>query len=259
MQHVPMLPERGVMETELFFLPLELLPDGTGFALYGREHSLYLASSALACLALCLGYRRLGAVGRERMRRVTGGAILLCELLKTGNIIAHGLYSVYHLPLHLCSMAVFFCFAHSLRPGGGALGDLLYSSCMPGALFALLFPDWTVYPPLSYHCIVAFTVHTLLAAYPLMQVVGGDLRPRVGNLPKCFLTLLLLAAGVYCVDRAFGANYMFLLSPAKGSPLAWFAQWLGSPGYILGYLPMILVVWTLLYLPFRPRSGKQAA
>lgn len=240
---------------EYFFTPEALLPPGLGFAHFGGAHLCWLALSGALIGLLCLGYRRQGPGGRRRLRLSLGWAILGCELLKDGNLLLHGTMSTDLLPLHLCGLAVFLTLGHALRPGP-TLGNFLYSTCAPGAAFALLFPDWTAVPPFSYTSIVAFLVHSLLVAYPLMQVLGGDLRPNWRLLGRCALLLLALAGPVWLFDRAFDANYMFLRAPAPGSPLEWFAERLGRPAYLLGYLPMIAGVWTLLYLPFR-RNGDQ--
>lgn len=239
-----------------FFTPASLLPPGAGFQLYGREHICALASCLAAGAALCLVYRRLAGRGRVRMRRGVGLAVLLCEIAKDANLIVQGVFGVYYLPLHLCGLAVFFTLGHSIRPNV-TLGDFLYSTCMPGALFAILFPDWTACAPFSFHSILGFTVHLLIVVYPLMQALGGDICPSVRRLPRCLLILLCLAGPVYLFDRRFSANYMFLLAPAAGSPLEWFAALLGNPGYLLGYLPMLTLVWSALYFPFR--RGKMPA
>lgn len=238
-----------------FFTPEALLPSGSGFALYGRQHICYLIISASLCAGLCLCYYRLNISRRRKMRLAMGAAILLCEAFKEINLAVHGVLGIYYLPLHLCGLAVFLSFAHSLCPGE-TLGNLLYSTCMPGALAAILFPDWTVYPAFSFHCILGFTVHTLLVAYPLAQVLSGDIKPRIKLLPRCLAALLSMAAPVYVFDRLFDANYMFLMQPAAGSPLEWFSSLLGNPGYLLGYIPMILLVWGALYLPFRKKGDK---
>ena len=192
------------------------------------------------------------------MRLFTGLAVLLCEALKEANLIIHGEPLVYYLPLHLCGLAVFFTLWHSIRPNA-TVGELLYSSCMPGALFAILFPDWTACAPFSFHSILGFTVHMLLVVYPLMQVLSGDVRPSAARLPRCLIILLCLAVPVYAFDRCFSVNYMFLLAPAAGSPLEWFAALLGNPGYLLGYLPILALVWCTLYFPllFLERKSKQ--
>ena len=244
---------------ENFFTPASRQPPGAGFALYGREHICWLIICAAAGTALCLVWRRCGGGGRARMRLFTGLAALLCEALKEVNLIIQGEPILYYLPLHLCGLAVFFTLWHSIRPNE-TVGELLYSSCMPGALFAILFPDWTACAAFSFHSILGFTVHMLLVVYPLMQVLGGELRPSPARLPRCLLILLCLALPVYAFDRLFGVNYMFLLAPAAGSPLEWFAALLGNPGYLSGYLPMLTLVWCALYLPFRRRrlrSGRE--
>lgn len=241
-----------------FFTPASQLPQGAGFQLYAREHICWLVICLAAGAALCLAYHRLERRGRARMRLGAGLAVLLCELLKDANLIAQGEFGVYYLPLHLCGMAVFFTLGHSIRPNG-TVGELLYSSCMPGALFAILFPDWTACAAFSFHSIVGFTVHMLIVVYPLMQTLSGDIRPSVRRLPRCLLILVCLAVPVYIFDRRFNANYMFLLSPAAGSPLEWFAALLGNQGYLFGYLPMLTLVWCALYFPFcrkRLRSGQ---
>lgn len=234
---------------ENFFAPVSQQPPGAGFSLYGREHICWLIICVAAGAALCLLYRRRGERGRARMRLCMGIAALLCEALKETNLIIQGEPILYYLPLHLCGLAVFFTLGHSIRPNK-TLGELLYSSCMPGALFAILFPDWIACAAFSFHSILGFTVHMLLVVYPLMQALGGDLRPDVTRLPRCLLILLCLAAPVYVFDRHFNVNYMFLLVPAAGSPLEWFADALGNPGYLLGYLPMLAVIWCALYFPF---------
>ena len=240
---------------EYFFTLEEDLPAGVGFSLWGGAHILWLGIAAVIVAALCAAYRRAPENGRRRLRRALGWAVLACEALKDVNILAQSGFDVWYLPLHLCGLAVFFTFAHSRRPGE-TLGNFLYSCCMPGALFALATPDWTSFPAFSYHSIVGFLVHALLVAYPLMLVVGGDLRPAARQLPRCLLILLCCAVPVYGFNRIFGTNYLFLMWPSPGSPLEWFASFLGVPGYLLGYLPMLAAVWLVLYLPFARRKEK---
>lgn len=238
---------------KLFFALEEALPADAGFALRSGAHLAALAASAALIALLCLFYRRSPPRRRTALRRGLGWSVLALELLRAGSLAVQGAFSVYQLPLHLCGLAVFFTLAHALRPGA-LLGNFLYGVCMPGAVFALLFPDWTAYPIWSFRSLTALLVHTLLAAYPLALVAGGTLRPDGRLLPRCFALLLALAAAVYGFDRLLGANYMFLLSPAPGSPLEWFAGFLGNPGYLLGYFPMLAAVWTALYLPFRRKK-----
>ena len=240
---------RYTVDMDHFFTLEEDLPAGVGFSLWGGAHIAWLCIAAAIAAALCLFYRRAPEDGRRRLRCAMGWAVLACEAAKDVNVALQGRFDVWYLPLHLCGLAVFFTFAHSRRPGK-TLGNFLYSCCMPGAAFALATPDWTAYPPFSYHSITGFVVHALLFAYPLMLVVGGGFRPEAKYLPRCLGILVCCAVPIWFFNRAFGTNYMFLTWPSPGSPLEWFASFLGVPGYLLGYLPMLAAVWLILYLPF---------
>ena len=71
--------------------------------------------------------------------------------------------------------------------------------------------------------------------------------------------MLAVAAVMYVFNKLAGTNYFFLNSPAPGSPLEWFARFLGNPGYILGFLPIMAVVWLALYLPWLWKGRKRQA
>ena len=243
---------------EYFFTPQAALPEGVGFALWDGMHLRWLAIAAALIVLLCLLSHRAGPRGRARLRVAVGCAILLLELVQDGCLLLQGAFTVWNLPLHLCGLAVFFCFFHSLHPGK-TVGNFIYSTCAPGALFALLFPDWTMFPPFSLHSVVAFSIHALIVAYPLVLLVGGMLKPEARELPRCFGILLALAVPVALFNRRFATNYMFLSWPSAGSPLEWFGTLLGNPGYLLGYLPMTAAVWGLLYLPLIRKEKRGSA
>ena len=233
--------------------------DGLGFSLYSAEHIFFVVMAGAVTAGLCIFARRSGAARFVGFRSALGAITLFCEIIRNINLAAGGAMGISYLPLHLCSLAVFFSFFHSLFPRE-TLGNFLYSLCMPGAAFAILFPDWTAYPPFCLHSIIGFAAHTLLVAYPLCCVFSKSFTPCAKLLPRCFGILLLVAAPVYAFDRAFDVNYMFLMYPAPASPLSFFAEILGPRLYVLGYLPMIALVWTALYAPFwKKREGARSA
>ena len=168
-------------------------------------------------------------------------------------LFAAGEYNLGRLPLHLCAMAVYICALHAWR-GGALTGQFLYAFCMPGAVFALIFPDWGYYPALHFMSASSFVIHGLIVTYVVMQVAARDIVPDVKKCPQCLGLMLALALPVYIFDRITGTNYMFLNWPSPGSPLEWFA-FLGSPGFVLGYLPILAAVWAVMYYPFR-RTGE---
>ena len=223
---------------------------GEGFGMFTLEHFGWLIFCAALTALLCLAYKKEDR--RRKLRRWTAFCCLGVELLRALLLVLAGRYDIGTLPLHLCGMAVYICLFHALR-GGALTGQFLYAFCLPGAASALLFPDWSYYPALHFLTVSGFLLHGLIVAYVLMQVLCGELRPDIRRAPACLGLMLAAALPVYVFDILTHTNYMFLNWPSKGSPLEWFS-FLGRPGYVLGYLPMIAAAWALMYLPFRKRQ-----
>lgn len=230
------------------FFDFTIGPEAAGFGQFSAAHGLYLAVAALSALLLCLFYRHLDGERRRRLRLALASSALALQLLRAVLLMTGGAYTIGRLPLHLCAMAVYISFFHALR-GGRLVGQFLYAFCMPGAAAALLFPDWSYYPALHFMTVSSFVLHILVFCYALMQVSGGDIRPEGKSLPQCLGVMLAIAIPVYVFDVLTNTNYLFLNWPSPASPLELFA-FLGRPGYVLGYLPLIAVVWLILYLPF---------
>ena len=236
------------------FFDFSIGPEAEGFGLFSAVHGIYLAAAALSALLLCLFYRRSGAENRRRLRLMLASSALALELLRAVLLMISGNYTIGRLPLHLCAIAVYLSFFHALR-GGRLTGQFLYAFCMPGALAALLFPDWSYYPGLHFMTVCSFALHILVFCTILMQVAGRDIRPDIKSLPQCLGIMLAIGLPVYVFDILTNTNYLFLNWPSPGSPLELFA-FLGRPGYLLGYIPLIAGVWLILYLPFVMKNKK---
>lgn len=239
------------------FFDFTIGPEAAGFGQFSAAHGLYLAVAALSALLLCLFYRHLDGERRRRLRLALASSALALQLLRAVLLMTGGAYTIGRLPLHLCAMAVYISFFHALR-GGRLLGQFLYAFCMPGAAAALLFPDWSYYPALHFMTVCSFALHILVFCYILMQVPCGDIRPDLKSLPQCLGIMLAIAIPVYVFDVLTNTNYLFLNWPSPASPLELFA-FLGRPGYVLGYLPLIAVVWLVLYLPFIGKRRTKSA
>lgn len=237
------------------FFDFSIGPEAEGFGLFSAVHGIYLAAAALSALLLCLFYRRSGAERRRRLRLMLASSALALELLRAVLLMISGNYTIGRLPLHLCAIAVYLSFFHALR-GGRLTGQFLYAFCMPGALAALLFPDWSYYPGLHFMTVCSFALHILVFCTILMQVAGRDIRPDIKSLPQCLGIMLAIGLPVYVFDILTNTNYLFLNWPSPGSPLELFA-FLGRPGYLLGYIPLIAGVWIILYLPFVLKNKKR--
>ena len=234
-----------VQNMNSFFVPGKDLFPENGFERFGFGHFLWLFVIGAGLVLGCFAYRKAPPERRPGFRLLTASAALGLELWRAGLLMSRGQYDLGRLPLHLCSLSIYLCFFHALtgRPG---LGQFLYALTLPGAAFALLFPDWAGQPLFGFITVSSFLLHFLLVLYPLMQVAIGELRPEPRRLPGCIGRMLLLALPVYGLNKLWNTNYMFLNLPPAGSPLALFA-FLGAPGYLLGYIPLALGVWAILY------------
>ena len=126
---------------------------------------------------------------------------------------------------------------------------------MPGALMGTVYANWVYMPTLNFIYITSFVLHGLMVIYPLLSLTAGDHRPSVRWLPACFGFLATVSVPVYFFNLRFDTNFMFLAEPSPGSPLELFEQWFGNPGYLLGFVIMIAIVWAVMYVPFAIRSA----
>ena len=124
----------------------------------------------------------------------------------------------------------------------------LSTSTVTAACAALLFPTWTPLPPLNFMVIHSFTVHFLLALYPLALTLCGDMDPQPRAFPRCFALLAAMAVPIWFFNRAFGTNFMFLMRAGEGNPLKLFERF-GS--HLLGYPVLLAVVFAVMYLFLR--------
>ena len=88
----------------------------------------------------------------------------------------------------------------------------------------------------------------LLALYPLMLTVGGDISPRFKYVPACLAVLLLLAGVAFAVNQVWETNFMFLRAVSKGNPLYVFKKTFGH--HLLGYPILIPIIIAVMHLPW---------
>ena len=217
-----------------------------GFSLYGPLHLTWLAVFVLFTAALCVLYRKSSDAARAWLRRIMAGAIVLDEVFKMVCLAIGGNYTADYLPLHLCSINLFLIAIHAVKPSK-PLDNFLYAVCIPGALAALLFPTWTALPLDNFMHLHSFTIHILLAAYPIVLAVGGDIRPDIKALPRSILLLLGMAAIALAANLLFDTNFMFLMYVEGTNPLGFFEQLWGN--HLYGYPVLISAVIVVMYAP----------
>lgn len=227
-----------------------------GFAMFDAVHCSWLAGIALMAVLLCVIHRRLGSKGRRIMQRAVALTTMAVYLSRQLMLIIIEEYDVFYLPLHLCGMSIYIEAIDCLFPNRFTR-ELCYAVCMPGALMGVLYANWGNMPLGSYISITSFVLHGIMIIYPLLAITGGDHRPSPRRLPWCFGFLAAVSVPVYFFNRHFGTNYMFLAKPSAGSPLELFEKWFGNPGYLLGFVIMIAIVWAVMYLPFALIEAKE--
>jgi hypothetical integral membrane protein (TIGR02206 family) len=185
----------------------------------------------LAIIGLCLFFR---AVTPER-RSVSAmvlGSIILCEICLTHLYLlaVQGTWSLSaSLPLELCRVS-FLIAGIALVTKSQALYEWAAYLGLPSGLEAILTPEltqgtsrWMLF---DYYC-----SHSLLIAVPIVMSAFLLRKPRRWAAGYVFLTANALAAVVFWIDVAVGANYMFLLRrPLAKSPFL-VGPW---PWYIVG-------------------------
>lgn len=229
-----------------FMHTTETIPDGVGFSHYGLLHFVWLFLFVVLVVGNCLWYRKMNQMGRSRWKKVMAVLLLLDELYKVVFLIAGGRYTPDYLPLHLCSINIFIIAIHAWKPSK-MLSGFLYTVCIPGALAALLFPTWTSLPLANFMHIHSFTVHILLAMYPLVLGIAGELKPEVRKIPQYLLLLLLMAIPIYGINLLLDTNFMFLMSADPGNPLYLFEQMWGN--HLLGFPVLIVAILLVMFVP----------
>ncbi len=231
---------------ENFWLTVESAGKRVGFVHYGRTHLLWLLAFVIFTVAVCIWYRKSDEKGRKRLRFAMICLLWADEIFKLVCLLISDQFIPKYLPFHLCSINLFVYAFHAFKQSK-LLNNFLYTICIPASMVALLFPSWTKLPPDSFMHIHSFTVHILLAAYPIMIACGGDFFPDVKKVPRCLALLLGMAVPVYFLNLWLDTNFMFLMSASKGNPLYLFEKAFGN--HLIGFPVIMAAVILLMHLP----------
>lgn len=227
-----------------FFETSDSIEEGLGFSLFSGTHLVWLGIFLAVTVLWCVLYGKMA--NRRRWQRVIAWLLVADELFKIAILTYSEQYTAEYLPLHLCSINIFMILLHSYKPMP-IIDNFLYTVCIPGALAALLFPTWTSLPVVNGMHLHSFTVHILLAMYPIVLTVNGDIKPDIRKLPKSLGLLLLMAIPIYGVNLLLDTNFMFLMSADPGNPLYLFEQMWGN--HLLGFPVIIAGVLLVMYGP----------
>ena len=217
------------------------------FHLFGPAHLAILSGVVLLGAMLAAIQRRLPP-GFRGLRIGFGVVLLSNAMVWYGYLALHGqLIFPDQLPLELCDVTLILTVI-ALFTLNRAIFDLAYYGALAGTSMALLTPDlWEAFP--SFGTVEFFVAHGLVVSAVLYLVGSRRARPRPGSVARAMLALNVYAALVGVFDWRFKTDYMYLRSkPENVSLFNVLGQW---PWYIAASEGVALVLFLLLYLPFR--------
>lgn len=226
-----------------------------GFKLYSPGHLIRLAAIVVACVLFSNWYKTLPELKKVKTKKFFAVAILISEILKDLVLWVHGAPMIEYLPLHLCSFAIFGMLIDAFGRWQNITGQMMAFAFCPGAISALLFCNWTELPFLNYLNIHSFVFHAWIVIYFVMLYRAGEIKPVYGGIWKSIGVVLPVSFPIIAFNLTFDQNYLFLNEASEGSPLVpvWniFGTSFGLPGYIVGVLLLVIVVFHILYVMYK--------
>ena len=226
------------------------VPPGSGFDLFGIEHILVIIIITLFIATTVIWFKKCKAGERLILIRVIAVTLPVLEVWKIIMLIASDRMDIGHLPIHLCSMSIYIYPVVTFLPEGRVrktLTEISVITLLPAAISAIVFPDWTMYPILNFYCLHAFVWHSLQVVFPILCIMNRWCIPRIKNLWKNTVFLVICGSLVGLFDWKMSCNYWFLKSPVDGTPLEWLYDTFGSKWYIVSLLGIATIVNIIMY------------
>jgi len=227
-----------------FLDTVETIEKGVGFKHFDSVHLTWLTSFLLVTVITSILYRKSNDKQKQIIKYIIVALLFASELFKWIGLFIGDTVLPKYLPFPLCSINIFIIALHAIKPLK-VLDNFLYAICIPASLAALFFPTWTKLPPENFMHIHSFTIHILLALYPIVLTVGKSFKLEAKQLPKCIVLLLIFVIPAHILNTVYGTNFMFLVSVTKSNPLYIFEQLFGN--HLIGYPVIATVIFFLMY------------
>jgi hypothetical integral membrane protein (TIGR02206 family) len=222
------------------------------FTIFGPSHLIALAAVGVVSVVAVVLVRRASESTARIVRWVWAGALLaatgiyLAAETEAGTAVLSDF-----VPLHLCDFAIFLS-VFALLSKNRAASELLYFWACSGTVLAMVTPDITVDFP-SWRFCFYFVLHGAVVGAAVMLVWGYGLRPRKGAPWRAVAWTFVYACCVAVANWILDTNFLFLRRKPSGETLLdHFGPW---PVYLLVAAAVALVLFHLLYLPFRRRAS----
>lgn len=173
--------------------------------------------------------------------------IILNELIFFTFLIFSGSWNYrWHLPLHLCDLAIISVFI-SLIWRKQWVWELSYYWALGGTIQALLTPGIISNFP-EYIFFKFYLTHGLIVISVIFLAAGCGLKIEWASLKRVFIITNLYALIVGVFNAIFATNYGYLRAkPSHPSLLDHLGPW---PQYLIGMEVVLIITLFLFYLPF---------
>ncbi len=236
------------------------IPEGMGYPLFGASHLLSVLITFIAVGIVIAVFMRMDEKRRLKMLKCIPLLMVFLEVFKDLFLVSVHRFGIGYLPLHVCSIGIFVFLLREYLPWKKAkefFGEIAYVLIMPASVAALIFADWTtLYPVWNFINLHSYIWHGMLVLYPLLLLIQREISPSIKHIHWNVLFLIIVVPPIYLFDKHFGCNYFFVNWPVPGSPLEWWANLLGNPGYLVGYALMVLGTMVLVYLGTKWTGGR---
>lgn len=214
--------------------------------LFRPEHCLTIAATVILTILTVVYARRAPDSLGVRIQTWTLAIILL--LTWVGKAITYPMsgYAI-PLPMHLCDWAG-YASALALMTRKIWLVELAYFWGLGAAIHGLITPDLRYgFPYPVWISSIHLHIFAVLAAFYV--VLGLKLRPSRWSVLRVFLISHVYILAAWIANQITpGYNFGFLeRKPNIGSLMAYFPP---EPWHFIGFWPLAIVVFSLLYLPF---------
>ena len=214
------------------------------------EHVIAISVTAVVIFAVVYAGRRWPG------RWVDAGAVAIAVSVVLSEAgwwvinIANGSWTIrYSLPLHICEAGCFILAAALIWRSRFAF-EMSYYWALGGTMPGLFTPDVPGHFPMPVY-FQYYLEHGLLVLGAFYLVLVLRMRPAPGSVKRVSITTGLYAIVIAAVDYITGGNYLFLRNlPPTRTFLDYMGPW---PWYIATLTVLAIVMFTLLYLPFRGR------
>ncbi|HAF27248.1 MAG TPA: hypothetical protein DCG85_08055 [Lachnospiraceae bacterium] len=235
-----------------FFTQQDDIPYGMGYELFGPAHLFSMAVTLTCVILLIIFFIRSGADKRKKILIAIPVLMLILEIIKDLILAMNHRFGIGYLPLHMCSFGMLIFLLQRFLKNEKAkayFGEVAFILILPAGLFGLIFADWTIYyPVLNFFNIHGYIWHGLLIAYPILIIINRDVAPDIKHIHYVLSFILIVTVPVFIFDKIFNCNYLFINRPVPDSPLSLMASYMGNPGYLAGYLFMLISVILFMYL-----------